>query len=274
MPIIIRPTNLVGGDMSTFDSLTRTQIGARQHSELLGAAAPDPTTLVESFLREYVFAEVWSRPGLDRRARFLIAIAAATCSGASTETLTGYIRGALKLGELTLTELREAALHVAVYAGWARGIALDKAITAVANTLGLAPVEIAPLQSEPWESPRQFDAGSESFMKVMQFAAPPPATPFFGVGIVSFLFAELWTRPGLDQRGRRWITLACVADSATAKAISTHTHAAMASGDATLAEMQEFVLQYAIDGGWPKASAMQVAVLEMGGRVAEGLPCN
>jgi 4-carboxymuconolactone decarboxylase len=36
--------------------------------------------------------------------------------------------------------------------------------------------------------------------------------------------------------------------------------------------MQEFVLQYAVDGGWPKASVMQAAVLEMAERVTKGLP--
>jgi 4-carboxymuconolactone decarboxylase len=36
--------------------------------------------------------------------------------------------------------------------------------------------------------------------------------------------------------------------------------------------MQEFVLQYAIHGSWPKASVMQAVVFEMGKRVTEGLP--
>jgi 4-carboxymuconolactone decarboxylase len=31
-------------------------------------------------------------------------------------------------------------------------------------------------------------------------------------------------------------------------------------------------LQYAIHGGWPKASVMQAVVFEMGKLVAEGLP--
>lgn len=36
--------------------------------------------------------------------------------------------------------------------------------------------------------------------------------------------------------------------------------------------MNEFVLQYAIHGGWPRASVMQSVVLEMGERVMKGLP--
>jgi 4-carboxymuconolactone decarboxylase len=46
----------------------------------------------------------------------------------------------------------------------------------------------------------------------------------------------------------------------------------MASGNCQPAEMQEFVLQYAIHAGWPKASVVQGAVIEMSRKVAAGLP--
>jgi 4-carboxymuconolactone decarboxylase len=46
----------------------------------------------------------------------------------------------------------------------------------------------------------------------------------------------------------------------------------MASGNATLTEMQEFVLQYAVHGSWPTASFMPGVVIEMGERVRKGLP--
>ena len=62
--------------------------------------------------------------------------------------LDGYVRGALKLGELTLAELREAALHLAVYAGWSRGVALDTAVTRVAEAAGAAARRI----SRPFEN--------------------------------------------------------------------------------------------------------------------------
>lgn len=258
--------------MSALDPKVRTQLGEKLQSELLGKNSAEPSTLLEVSWRDYVFAEVWSRPGLDRRSRFLIAIASATCSGGLDETLDGYICGALKLGELTLVELREAALHLAVYAGWPRGNVLDKAITRVANALGFAPIEIPPLQSESWDKQRRLDIGKENFTEVMVFQPPPPVTPYFEAGIINFVFAEMWMRPGLDQRGRRWVTLACVADSASSTPIRTHTYAAMKSGNASLPEMQEFVLQFAIDAGWPKASVMQSVVIEMGKRVAENLP--
>ena len=130
--------------MSLADPAERTQTGLRQQAQLLGAPAPEPCTLFEASWRDFVFAEVWTRPGLDRRSRYLISIAAAACEGGRPDVLDGYVRGALKLGELTLVELREAALHLAVYAGWSRGAGLDAAITRAGNELGVPPADNAP----------------------------------------------------------------------------------------------------------------------------------
>ncbi len=258
--------------MSLADPAERTQTGLRQQAQLLGAPAPEPCTLFEASWRDFVFAEVWTRPGLDRRSRYLISIAAAACEGGRPDVLDGYVRGALKLGELTLVELREAALHLAVYAGWSRGAGLDTAITRAANELGLPPADNAPIREEPWDPKQRLAEGAANFTSVMIFPSPQPVTPYFEGGILNFVFGEMWMRPGLDQRARRWLTLVGVADSSSSTPIRTHTYAAMASGNATVAEMHEFVLQYAIHGGWPKASVMQGVVIEMGDRVTKGLP--
>jgi 4-carboxymuconolactone decarboxylase len=258
--------------MSSLDPSERTRVGRRQQEELLGAPAAAPRTLLESSWRDYVFAEVWTRPGLDRRSRYFISISSAVCEGARPELVDGYIRGALQLGEVTLPELREAALQLAVYAGWSKGEAMDAAATRVADSLGLPHAEYPPIRALPWNPQQRLAEGSANFRSVMAFPAPPPVTPYFEGGIINFVFAEMWLRPGLDQRARRWITLVGVADSSASTPIRTHTYAAMASGNASAAEMQEFVLQYAIHGGWPKASVMQGAVLQMADRVAKGLP--
>jgi 4-carboxymuconolactone decarboxylase len=258
--------------MSLLDPAQRTQTGVHQQTELLGGPVPEPKTLLEASWRDYVFAEVWTRPGLDRRSRFLISMASAACEGGRPDVLDGYVRGALKLGELTLTELREAALQLAVYAGWSRGVALDTAVTRAANQLGLPPADFAPIREQAWDPKQRIAEGTANFTAVMIFPPPPPVTPYFGGGILNFVFGEMWMRPGLDQRARRWVTLVGVADSSSSTPIRTHTYAAMASGNATVEEMQEFVLQYAIHGSWPKASVMQAVVIEMGERISKGLP--
>lgn len=257
--------------MSNLDPQIRTQRGAELQRELTGTAS-NPVSLLDASWRDFIFAEVWSRPGLDRRSRFLIALAGSACEGSSPDVIEGYARGALSTGELTQLELREAALHLAVYAGWSRGTVLDAAVTRAAKQLDLPPVDIPAIRAEPWDPQQRLAEGAANFSAVMTFPSPPPISPYFEGGILNFVFGEMWMRPGLDQRSRRWLTMVGVADSASTTPIRSHTYAAMASGNATVAEMQEFVLQYAIHGGWPKASVMQAVVFEMGKRVTEGLP--
>src|SRR3546814_10431121 len=54
-------------------------------------------------------------------------------------------------------------------------------------------------------------------------------------------------------------TLIGVSESSSEIPIRSHVHSAMASGNDTRDEMNEFVLQYAIHGGWPRASVLQSA---------------
>ena len=144
-------------------------------------------------------------------------------------------------------------------------------MTRVADALGLPAAAFAD-SCEALGSGVRHAEGQAAFKSVMTFRGPPPVTPYFEGGIINFVFGEMWMRPGLDQRARRWVTLSCVADSSSDTPIRTHTYAAMASGNATRDEMHEFVLQYAIHGGWPRASVIQQAVVQMGERVTKGLP--
>lgn len=79
-----------------------------------------------------------------------------------------------------------------------------------------------------------------------------PPTPF-GKAARDFVFAEVWDRPGLDRRSRRWITLACVTAAGSPTAMRVYARAALDSGDITMAELREFVLQFAVFQGFPKA---------------------
>lgn len=249
----------------------RSATGAALQAELLGAAAPAPSTLFEQSWRDFVFAEVWHRPGLDRRARYLVAIAGAATD--PCEMLDTYVRGALASGELSVAELREAALQVAVYAGWSRGAELDRAVTRVAAALGLACAPVPPLAAGQ-DAAARLAAGAAAFREVTTFDAPPPFSPYLDAGVLKFVFAEVWSRPGLDQRSRRWLTLSCVANSAAATPVRTHVHSAMASGNCTAEELLEFVLQYSVHAGWPKGALLQGAVIEMAKKVASGLPAE
>jgi len=257
--------------MSLLDPAERTARGSKLQAELTGAPAAEPATLVQASWRDYIYAEIWARPELDLRSRFLIAMSSA--AGASDLAATKrYVRGALSTGQLTLAELREAALHTAVYAGWSCGDMLDAAVSEVAATMGLAPAEYAPIRAAPWDPKIRHEEGSACFKHNMLFGGPPPQTAYFEGGILNFVFGEMWNRPGLDQRARRWLTLVGVGNSSSSTPIRSHAWSAMASGNASREEMFEFVLQYAVHAGWPRASVMQGAVIEQAKRVEKGLP--
>ena len=106
----------------------------------------------------------------------------------------------------------------------------------------------------------------------MTLPAPPPDTPYRKDGI-AFVFFEMWSRPGLDMKSRRWITLACVAASDSVVPIQSHIYAAMKSGDITYKEMQEFTMHFAVYCGWPMASIVDQVVRDAWERnQAEGGP--
>jgi 4-carboxymuconolactone decarboxylase len=104
---------------------------------------------------------------------------------------------------------------------------------------------------------RRQENGRREWREVMGMEPPPADSPYFGDGILSFVFGEMWGRPGLSRTARRWITLACVGAADGVAPIESHIRAALASGDITFAEYQEFVLHFAVYLGWPKASIME-----------------
>ena len=257
--------------MSLLDPVERTARGVATQAEVTGNDSK-PVTLLDESWRDFVYAEVWARPGLDRRSRYLVSLAAAAMTGAHDSILDGYALGALKSGELTLRELREAALHSAVYGGWPAGDRFDRAVSRAVQSLGLKEPETPPIRAEAWDPAVRNDEGAAEFTAVMTFPSGPPAAPYLQA-IHNFVFGEMWCRyDGLDQRSRRWVTLVGVCVSDTEIPLKSHVHAAMASGNCAPEEMQEFVLQYAIHAGWPKASIVQAVVFEMISKVEKGLP--
>ena len=255
------------------DPAERSARGVALQAKIYGQTPPEPQTPWEESVRDFVYAEVWNRPGLDLRARFLIGLAGAALCRFPQGTIDGIALGAIRTGELSLGELREAALHLAVYGGWGTGDLIDKAATRAAETLGLAEADCPPIRAEAWDPDERTAHGQAEFVKAMTFPGGPSTNPF-QEAINNFVFGEMWGRPGLDQRSRRWLTLVGVAESRAEIPIKSHFHAAMASGNCKPDEMKEFVLAYALCAGWPKASAINGIVLEMIGKVEAGLPWN
>lgn len=79
----------------------------------LADIAPDFARL----LIEFPFGDIYSRPGLDLRAREIAVVAALTAMGNAAPQLKVHIQGALNVG-VTRTEVIEIIMQMAVYAGF------------------------------------------------------------------------------------------------------------------------------------------------------------
>ncbi len=108
------------------DDLTVAQVreqGMAVRREVLGAAhvdratagATDLTADFQQFITEYAWGGIWTRPGLDRRARSLVTLTALVARG-HHEELAMHVRAARTNG-VSVEEIKEVLLQTAIYCG-------------------------------------------------------------------------------------------------------------------------------------------------------------
>ena len=89
---------------------------ARQPSTASRDAVREIAPALIEYTEKIVFGDMWERPGLSKRDRSLITVAALTAMYRSDQ-LKGHIDRALING-VTKDEIIEVITHLALYAGW------------------------------------------------------------------------------------------------------------------------------------------------------------
>ncbi len=253
----------------------RLERGRRAYTDIMLTPAPQDPSPVTTHLLDFVFAEVWLRPGLTRRERRLVTlpcVAAADSEGPLRE----HVYAALSSGDLSIGEMRETVLHFAVYAGWPKAsrfnMVVDDQWDRIHQDRGLAvppPEPLLPLAT-PSDPEERLAFGERCFKDVNCLPyAPQRDNPFQGAGILNFVFGEMWLRPGLGMKERRLITVACVAFQDAPYPILSHVYAALKSKDISFDEMDELALHFAAHYGWPKGSHLNQVVAEQKQRVIQ-----
>ena len=79
------------------------------------------------------------------------------------------------------------------------------------------------------------ERGRRAFAEIMTFPAPDDASPAT-THLLDFVFAEVWQRPGLTRRERRFVTLPCVAAADADQPLRDHVYAALNSGDLSIVD--------------------------------------
>jgi 4-carboxymuconolactone decarboxylase len=254
------------------DYSARRERGASLHQEIMARPASPPTSPSSAALVDFVFAEIWSRPGLERRARRLVSLSCAADTG-DVPSIAEHAYAALATEELDYDELLEAALHIAVYCGWPKAAAFERVVEEEWKRLHAERGSKPPARPEETltsiaaDQEQRKQDGEEEFRVVNCVPSPPRDVPYYDDGILNYVFGDMWKRPGLSRRDRRFITIACVAFDDTMIPIQSHVYSAMRSGDVSFEEMRELVLHFAAHSGWPKASFLQQTVDEMHQRV-------
>lgn len=93
----------------------RREVLGDEYVEQAMARAQGLDSDFQHFITEVAWGSLWARPGLDRRTRSLITIAILAAQGRSEE-LALHLRATHSTGAQS-SEVAEALLHVAVYAG-------------------------------------------------------------------------------------------------------------------------------------------------------------
>jgi 3-oxoadipate enol-lactonase/4-carboxymuconolactone decarboxylase len=91
----------------------RREVLGDSYVERADAAISDFTRDFQTLVTEFAWGAIWTRPGLDRRSRSMIALTALIARGRDEE-LAAHIRAALRNG-LSRDEIKEVLLQTAIY---------------------------------------------------------------------------------------------------------------------------------------------------------------
>jgi 4-carboxymuconolactone decarboxylase len=211
---------------------------------------------LEKYTQERLFGDLWTRPGLNRRDRSLISIAALIARG-QAPALAYYADQALENG-LTPREISETIVHLAYYSGWSNAMAAIGPVSEVFEKRRIGQDQLPPEVPQPLpldeatEAQRAKNVGD-------QFGAVAPGL----VGYTTdYLFRDLWLRPDLVPRDRSLVTVAALIASNQVAQITFHLNRAMDNG-LTQEQAAEVITHLAFYAGWPNAMSALPVVKEV-----------
>ncbi|HEX4508825.1 MAG TPA: carboxymuconolactone decarboxylase family protein [Burkholderiaceae bacterium] len=238
------------------------QVEGTAQPATLGAlddVAPDLARLAERF----VYGEIYSRPGLALRERQMVTVAALAALGNAAPQLRFHLRGALNVG-CTPTEVVEALVHIAIYAGFPASLNALLAAKDVFAQQGLKfePAEVPPAASRHaagWQALQRIDGhAGERVIESLKDIAPDLAR-----FVIEFSFGDIYTRPGLGLVEREIVTVAALAALGTATPqLKVHVHGLLNVGG-TREQLVEIVLQISAYAGFPAAINAALAAKEV-----------
>ncbi|MBV1930576.1 MAG: carboxymuconolactone decarboxylase family protein [Porticoccaceae bacterium] len=246
----------------------RRALGLEVMESLMGTATPevnaqaleDANGPLGSFAVDYIFGDLWSRPGLNRRDRSLIVIAALVSLNQLNQ-LRVHVRGGINHG-LSATEIREIIIHLCVYAGFPRALDAMKVANEELVKMGQAPADKKLEPAKPIDQEERRALGTDGLSRVSGGAFP--ADPDKGLAAVQsrlgdlgtvaveFAFAEVWSREELSRRDRSLVVVSALTTLGRKDELDVHVPGAIHHG-VTRAEVEELMVMLSAYAGFPFA---------------------
>jgi 4-carboxymuconolactone decarboxylase len=219
---------------------------------------------LEKYTQDRLYGEVWNRPGLNKRDRSLITIAAMIARG-QAPALIYYADQAIENGVKPL-EISETITHLAYYTGWGNAMA---AVGPVREVFEKRKIGADQLPSET-PTPLPLDEAAEAKRAEAVAGNFGSVAPGLVEYTTDYLFKDLWLRPDLAPRDRSLITVAALIANNQVGQIPFHLNRAMDNG-LTQEQAAEVITHLAFYTGWPNAmSALPIAKEVFAQRASKG----
>lgn len=204
--------------------------------------APAP----EGYAQKFVAGDLWKRPGLSRRDRSIVTVAALIARDQTVE-LPYYLTLALDNG-VKPSEISEIITHLAFYAGWANAMNAIPAARKVFKSRDVGADQLPPASGP--QLPLDEAAEKQRATRVgEQFGQITPSLVEYTTDV---LFRDLWLRPALAPRDRSLATVSALIATGQVAQITYHLNRAMDNG-LTREEAGEVLGHLAFYAGWPNA---------------------
>jgi 4-carboxymuconolactone decarboxylase len=234
---------------STADAQQPNVAGRRFSPEQVHSVAP----ALERDTQERLYGAVWNRPGLDKRDRSLVTMAALIARG-QAPALGYYADQAIENG-VAPREISESIVHLAYYSGWGAAMAAVGPVGEVFAKRGIGTDQL------PREAPQSLPLNEAAEADRAKRVGDQFGGLFSGVVqyTTDYLFRDLWLRPDLAPRDRSLITISALVANGQVAQLTGHIPIGMNNG-LKQDEIAEAMTHLAFYAGWPNVfSAMPVA---------------
>lgn len=240
------------------------------HAQETGQPPAKPRTMATATMQAYapvlgeytndmVFGDVWERPGLSKRDRSLLTVAALVTMSRQGQ-LERHLARALDHG-VTPAEISGLITTMAFYSGWPSASA---ALDAVDKVFRERHIDTGPLLQPQTLRPRPQSASADERAMEQLIA---PVSPKFAELSSKVLMDDLWRRPDLSTRDRSLIVIAAVVAGGTMDQLPAQLRRGISHG-LTRAEVGEMLTHLAIYAGWPKALSAAAVTKKVLGPIA------